>query len=79
MIVIIIILATALLFFTGGRENSVSNLYIIPSGTFSPSPEKNMHGEQDVVCNISGCVSEDRMLPGLLNQTNASIIRKNGT
>jgi len=78
IVIIIVILITILFIFTGGKEGSVSNLYTIPAGTFSPFHETNIHTEQNVMCNISGCIYETGMIPDLTNQTNASITRNSG-
>ncbi len=46
--IVIIILAISLFFFAGGNGGSVSNLYIIPAGIFSPFHETDALIEQNV-------------------------------
>ncbi len=75
IVIIIVILIITLFILPGAKGGSVSNLYIIPAGTFSPFHETNIPTEQDVMGNISGCISETGMIPDLTTQTNASINR----
>lgn len=56
--IIIVILIITLFILPGAKERSVSNLYIIPAGTFSVFHETNVPTEQDVTGNISGRSTE---------------------
>jgi len=56
--VIIVILIIGLFILPATHERSVSNLYIIPAGTFSVFHEMNVTAEQNVAGNISGSTHE---------------------
>lgn len=57
--IIIVILIITLFILPGAKEGSVSNLYIIPAGTFSVFHETNLTAERNVKCNISGCIQSN--------------------
>jgi hypothetical protein len=57
--IIIVILIITLFILPGAKEGSVSNLYIIPAGTFSVFHETNVPTEQNVTGNISGCIQSN--------------------
>jgi len=71
--IIIGILMIALFILPGTNERSVSNLYIIPAGTFSIFHEKNVPAEQSVTGNISGCIQK----PGSEDYYNQGIYYNN--
>ena len=76
--IIIAILIITLFILPGAKEGSVSNLYIIPAGTFSVFHETNVPTEQNVIGNISGCIQSNDTREGgspQVTQTPVSVER----
>jgi len=72
----IIILIIALFILPGTNEGAVSNLSIIPAGTFSVFHETNIRTEQNVTGNISECIHETGNTAEPQNQSTTSITKK---
>ncbi len=72
--VFIVILIIGLFILPATHERSVSNLYIIPAGTFSVFHGTNVPAEQDVTGNGPGCIlSNDSREGGSQRETQSAV------